>query len=240
MVTIHVSANLHAQQLSALVAGVAANVEASAGGIAADRKKECWLKARHVPYIFAVHDCISDIASGMTVKWATLTQSPDASLRLPMQCSSLRPQHLQTTVTHQVAALAGCCSSSDAPGLMSLRHETRASDGQFALCRFLPIWYREGMRLSPAATGLLEVAMPATMALLALCVQPVSKRIGTWVLGPANVHAGGQASRLVGAMEMQTVRACTSGQGSALVPTQAACLPVVMCIAKTYADHGHD
>ena len=57
-------------------------------------------------------------------------------------------------------------------------------------CRFLPIWYRQGMLLSPAATGLLQAAMPASMAVLALCVQPVSTRIGTWVSAPAHMPAG--------------------------------------------------
>ena len=33
------------------------------------RAKEGWVKVRHVPYIFAVHDCIGGIASGMTVKY---------------------------------------------------------------------------------------------------------------------------------------------------------------------------
>ena len=32
---------------------------------------EGWVKARHVPYILATHDCIFGIASGMTAKCAT-------------------------------------------------------------------------------------------------------------------------------------------------------------------------
>ena len=34
--------------------------------------KEGWIKVRHVPYIFAIHDCLGGIASGMTVKCVCL------------------------------------------------------------------------------------------------------------------------------------------------------------------------
>ena len=82
--------HVKAQRLSALVAGVAADLEASAGGSSGPRRKECWLIVRHVPYIFAVHDCISDIASGMTVKCAAPTHGFDVSLRSRMHWTSLR------------------------------------------------------------------------------------------------------------------------------------------------------
>jgi len=98
------------------------------------------------------------------------------------------------------------------------------------------------MRLSPAATGLLKVAMPATMAILALCVQPVSKRIGTWVWASADMYAGGPASHRIDMLGIQTVRACTTGLGlspntTALLAWQS--LPkerhLVMCRAVDYA-----
>jgi len=111
--TVHVSAYQHALQLSDLVAG----------GIAAPRRKEGWLKVRHVPYIFAVHDCISDIASGMTVKCATSTHSPGASLRSAALWPFLTRQHLRTAAIIRMSAQAGCWSSSNAPGLMSLCDE---------------------------------------------------------------------------------------------------------------------
>ena len=48
-----------------------ADLEAAPDSDAAARPKEGWIKVRHVPYIFAAHDCIGGIASGMTVKCAS-------------------------------------------------------------------------------------------------------------------------------------------------------------------------
>ena len=50
---------------------VAPDEEAPLNGSASVRAAKGWVTVRHVPYIFAAHDCISGIASGMTTKYAS-------------------------------------------------------------------------------------------------------------------------------------------------------------------------
>jgi hypothetical protein len=66
------------------------------------------------------------------------------------------------------------------------------------------------MHLSPAATGLLQASLPASMAVLALCAQPVSTRIGMPAGILCNILAQGRTNVVAVQRAMQAGAAATS------------------------------
>ena len=46
------------------------------------------------------------------------------------------------------------------------------------MCRFFPIWFRDGLLLGPVAASILQGLSPASIAILSITAQRLSMRIG--------------------------------------------------------------